>query len=41
MGFSVVRNIYLKREKEDIRMDIMVREPKKLTVCKKQFLLHA
>ncbi len=28
MDFAVVKNIYLKREKEDIRMDIMVREPK-------------
>jgi GNAT superfamily N-acetyltransferase len=28
MGFKVVRNVYLKGETEDIRMDIMVREPR-------------
>ena len=27
LGFKVVRKIYLKREKEDIPLDIMVREP--------------
>lgn len=34
MGFKVVKNIYLRREREEIRMDIMVREPKQ-TVCGK------
>ena len=27
LGFEVVKKIYLKRGKEDIRLDIMVREP--------------
>lgn len=31
MGFEVVKNIYLKRDKEDIRMDVMVREPTQIT----------
>jgi hypothetical protein len=28
MGFKVIKQIYLTREKEAIRMDVMVREPK-------------
>jgi hypothetical protein len=28
MGFEVVKEISLQRDKEDIKMDIMVREPK-------------
>jgi hypothetical protein len=34
MGFKVVKQIYLKRDKEAIRMDIMVREPKQIVYGK-------
>ena len=36
MGFKVIKEICLRRDKEDIRMDIMVREPVQIGQGKEQ-----